>query len=166
MNIKNLSISLLFIVFLGTLNELSAQSSQAEDIKTISTKKTTKLAKKNVLLVDLRTPQEYAEKTYDVKNIINIPIDSLASNLYRIPKDQKVVLVCRTGNKSKKAFLVLKDHGYTKISHMEGGIVKWAADGFAVTTPKASACCKSNKEDCKKECKANNQASVKSCCKI
>jgi rhodanese-related sulfurtransferase len=166
MNIKNLSISLLFIVWLGSLNDLVAQSSQAEDIKTISTKKTQKLAKKNVVLVDLRTQEEFAEKTYNVKNIINIPIDSLASNLYLISKDQKVVLVCRTGNKSKKAFLLLKDNGYTKMFHMEGGIVKWAADGFAVTTPKAVACCKSNKEDCKKECKAGNQASVKSCCKI
>ena len=156
---------ILLIVFLFVSGQIWAQTAPTENVKTISTKKAQKLAKKNVLLVDLRTPAEFAEKTYDVKNIINIPIDSLASNLNLIPKDEKVVLVCRTGNKSKKAYAVLEKNGYTNMVHMDGGIVKWSADGYAVAAPKSNACCKSSGAECKKECKADNQAQAKSCCK-
>lgn len=131
---KIITNGILLIVFLFVSGQIWAQTAPIENVKTISTKKAQKLAKKNVLLVDLRTPAEFAEKTYDVKNIINIPIDSLAKNLNLIPKDEKVVLVCRTGNKSKKAYAVLEKNGYTNMVHMDGGIVKWSADGYAVKT--------------------------------
>lgn len=162
---KNKITGLLLIVFLLGSGKLWAQTAQTENIKTISTKKAQKLAKRNVLLVDLRTPAEYAEKTYDVKHIINIPIDSLATNLNLIPKDEKVVLVCRTGNKSKKAYAVLEKNGYTNMVHMDGGIVKWSADGYAVAAPKSNACCKSSGAECKKGRETNNQSQAKSCCK-
>ena len=144
---KNKITGLLLIVFFLGSGKLWAQTAQTEIIKTISTKKAQKLAKKNV------------------KHIINIPIDSLATNLNLIPKDEKVVLVCRTGNKSKKAYAVLEKNGYTNMVHMDGGIVKWSADGFAVATPKSTTCCKSSGAECKKECKTNNQSQAKSCCK-
>lgn len=162
---KNKTSGILLIIFLLVSGHILGQTTSIENIKTISTKKAQKLAKRNVLLVDLRTPAEYAEKTYDVKHIINIPIDSLATNLNLIPKDEKVVLVCRTGNKSKKAYAVLEKNGYTNMVHMDGGIVKWSADGFAVATPKSTTCCKSSGAECKKECKTNNQSQAKSCCK-
>lgn len=134
MNIKIKITGLILFVFVFATSEVRAQTGSTENVKTVSTQKARKLAKKNVLMVDLRTPAEFAEKRYDVKNIINIPIDSLSGHLDLIPRDKKVVLVCRTGNKSKKAYALLEKNGYTNMVHMDGGIVKWTADGYAIKT--------------------------------
>ena len=98
--------------------------------RTISVEQAQRLAKR-VLLIDLRTPQEFSEKTFGVKNSINIPIEDFESQLSRIPKDQSIVLACRTGNKSKKAYAILEKNGYANMFHVDGGFVAWSEAGLA-----------------------------------
>lgn len=67
----------------------------------------------NALLVDIRTPQEYAEGT--AEGAINIPLGELSTRLSEIPKDKKVVVFCRSGNRSTQAKTILDRNGYPTV---------------------------------------------------
>jgi len=57
-----------------------------------------------------------------------IPVGSLESRLGEIAaqKDREIVVHCRSGARSQKAALVLKNAGFTNVSNLTGGILAWA----------------------------------------
>jgi phage shock protein E len=81
------------------------------------------------LLVDVRTPEEYASG--HIAGSVNIPLQELQSRMSEIPSNQAVVLYCRSGNRSGQAATLLRDAGYTQIYDL-GGIIDWAAAGLPV----------------------------------
>lgn len=79
------------------------------------------------LLIDVRTPQEFAEG--HIPGAVNIPVDALASRLAEVPQGQPVVVYCRSGNRSATASQILAGAGYTSIYDM-GAIFDWQAAGL------------------------------------
>ena len=75
-------------------------------------------------VIDVREPHEYA--------IVNmgaplIPLGSLPQRLNELPgKDAEIIVHCKTGGRSQKASLALKEAGYTNVSNLAGGITAWA----------------------------------------
>lgn len=84
----------------------------------------------NLFLLDVRTPQEYAEG--HVPGAVNVPHDQLASRLAEVPKDKDVVLYCRSGRRAGLAADVLSANGYQRLSHLEGDMNAWVEKGRAV----------------------------------
>jgi len=85
-----------------------------------------KLDKDNsLILVDIRTPNEYAEKR--IPKSVLIPLDTIDENITDRIKDKNsnIILHCRTGRRSKIAGEKLDKLGYTNVSHIEGGIEAW-----------------------------------------
>ena len=74
----------------------------------------------NVTLLDVRTIPEY--KAGHLKDAILIPLDKLPENLSQLPKDKKILVYCRSGNRSVSASRILKSHGYTPVNIKEGMI--------------------------------------------
>ena len=68
----------------------------------------------NTLIVDVRTPQEY--QASNIEGSINIEWQNISdvSNLVKTKKD-KIILYCRSGNRSGKALKILKENGYTNV---------------------------------------------------
>ncbi len=85
------------------------------------------LTQKGVLLIDVREPDEVAEVAYRVKNYRNVPLSQLANRLQDIPRDQQVILACRSGNRSRRAYDMLVAQGYQNLANMEGGMLAWEA---------------------------------------
>lgn len=79
---------------------------------------------KTILLVDVRTPEEHAEKR--IPDSILIPdyeIEKSASKL--LPDKEAVIyLYCRSGRRSKAAANQLIDMGYAQVFDI-GGIIDW-----------------------------------------
>lgn len=75
--------------------------------ETFTTNEVSEMIKGDVLLVDVRNADEIAEQSYDVKNSINIPLDSIEAKMNLIPKDKQVILVCQGGKRSKEAYDIL-----------------------------------------------------------
>ncbi len=67
------------------------------------------------VLVDVRTPAEFAEGT--VAGAINIPVDQIESSLTSLPNDREIVVFCRSGNRSSRAKSILNKHGYNNITN-------------------------------------------------
>lgn len=81
------------------------------------------------LLIDVRTPGEFAAGY--IPGAINIPLDQISQRLSEIPKDEPVVLYCQSGNRSNQATKLLKGEGYTEIYDL-GGISQWQSAGMPV----------------------------------
>lgn len=93
---------------------------------------TTTLSKVNegALLVDVREKNEADELSYDVPNILHIPLSAFEDRYTEVPKDREVILVCRSGGRSLKATYFLMNHGWTNVMNMQHGMIRWAKKGF------------------------------------
>ena len=86
-----------------------------------------------VVLVDTREPHEYAEAHLD--GGILLPPAEVAERIDEIAPDpsQRVILYCRTGNRSARAAYQLQEQlGYENVANVAGGIVLWQEHGLPV----------------------------------
>ena len=80
-------------------------------------------AREGAVLLDVRTPEEYAEG--HIPGSVNVPlqqIDGITSAL--ADKDKTVFVYCRSGARSSQAVAFMKQMGYTEV-HNIGGILDY-----------------------------------------
>ncbi|NOR56345.1 MAG: rhodanese-like domain-containing protein [Sulfurovum sp.] len=80
----------------------------------------------NVTLLDVRTVGEY--KAGHLRDATLIPVDALAANLgmLKADKNKKILVYCRTGNRSIAASRILEKNGFTPLN-VKGGIIQLMA---------------------------------------
>ncbi len=91
-------------------------------------------AKENFFLLDVREPHEVPIASLGA---LLIPVGSLESRVAEIPvtKDTEIVVHCRSGARSQKAALILKNAGFTNVENLAGGLLDWA-DKIDTSMPK------------------------------
>lgn len=104
--------------------KLFKQTRNSADIKEITSDSLRKLIKENpnIQIVDIRSPQEYQENR--IRGAINIPLYDLKQNASKLLQDKNkiIILYCQYGERSKKAYKVLEEMGYTNIYSLKGGL--------------------------------------------
>lgn len=119
-------------------------------VKEICPTTTQKRIKEGALLVDVREKDEVEALAYDVPNSINIPLSEFENRYHEIPKEQPVVMACKSGGRSLRAAGFLVNHGYEHVVNMQHGIIRWAQKGFPTKGDTASVlgesgdCCSSS----------------------
>ena len=81
------------------------------------------LNKKDVQLIDVRTPGEY--RSNHIKKFKNIPLHELSNKVNHLTKEKEVVVICQSGMRSKKATKMLKKLGFEKVTNVKGGMSAW-----------------------------------------
>jgi rhodanese-related sulfurtransferase len=83
-------------------------------------------------VVDVREPYEYAMG--HLPGAVNIPLGRFAAEVGRLPRDQKLVLVCASGNRSAQAAEYVVGHEFAKdkVGNLEGGTYGWMSAGLEV----------------------------------
>ena len=74
----------------------------------------------NVYIIDVRSEDEFV--TGHIENAVNISLVNIDN--IDINKDERLIVYCQSGRRSKEAALKLKDLGYENVSDM-GGINNW-----------------------------------------
>jgi phage shock protein E len=79
---------------------------------------------KNVLLIDVRTPEEF--HSVRISNSISVPLNNIKDNIAKVApnKDTEIIVHCQSGARASTACNELVKMGYTNISNM-GGIMSW-----------------------------------------
>lgn len=79
------------------------------------------------LLLDVRTEEEYAQG--HIPNAVNVPNETITDKeIPELPdKEQKILVYCRSGNRSRQAAEKLVKLGYTNIVEI-GGINSWQGE--------------------------------------
>ena len=74
----------------------------------------------NVTLLDVRTHQEF--KSGHLRDATLIPLGKLKENLNKLApyKNKKIIVYCRSGNRSVAASRILEEHGFTPLNVKEG----------------------------------------------
>ena len=80
--------------------------------------------------VDVREQEEW--DALNIPNTTLIPLGQLANRLSEIPKDKTIVVVCRSGNRSKNGRDILIAAGFANVTSMAGGINEWRSQGYPV----------------------------------
>ena len=115
---------------------LSGKNGDVEGIPQISVKELKARVDKGDIpfILDVRDPHEYQIVNLGVPQI---PLGSLEQRLSEIPvpKDAEIITHCKSGARSQKAAVLLKQHGYTNVKNLSGGILAWA-DQIDPTMPK------------------------------
>ncbi len=98
----------------------------APSLEKISLEKTLleKMGDDQRFLVDVRTPQEFAQGHID--GAVNIPIDELRERIDEVPKDRPVVAYCKVGIRGYLATRVLAQRGYD-VCNLSGGYTTWCS---------------------------------------
>src|SRR5436190_11440919 len=83
-------------------------------------------------LIDVREPHEWDEA--HLEGALHVPQGELLDRISEVAPDhaERVVLYCRTDNRSSRAADALRDVGYENVSVMRGGIVDWQEAGLPV----------------------------------
>ena len=85
---------------------------------------------KGVFFLDVRTQAEW--DSFHIPNTTLIPLDQLAARVNEVPQEREVVVVCRSGNRSKTGRDQLRQAGYDQVTSMSGGVNAWRAAGYTV----------------------------------
>ncbi len=84
----------------------------------------------NLTLLDVRSPEEY-KKDGKIAGAKLIPLGALPKNLDMLEKSKKVLVYCRSGNRSTSAARILENNGFIVIN-MSGGMMKWRSEKLPV----------------------------------
>ena len=88
-----------------------------------------------VMLIDVRTPDEYALGT--IPGAVNIPLDDMRRRLSEIPSDRELWLFCGVGLRGYLASNILKEHGFKKVRNLIGGLKTYKASTTKLPAPEA-----------------------------
>ncbi len=88
--------------------------------------------KENVILLDVRTPDEYAEG--HLPGSVLMPLQTLQQNVTQFTdKSKKMYVYCRSGSRSAHAVVLLQQLGFTNVENMKGGMLAWSAKVYPVS---------------------------------
>jgi rhodanese-related sulfurtransferase len=71
------------------------------------------IIKEGALLVDVRTPGEFAGG--HVKGSINIPLDKVSLQLSKFKNQKNIIVFCQSGGRSGQAKKILEQNGFTNV---------------------------------------------------
>ena len=84
------------------------------------------------LLVDTRSPDEQREQRGVIPGALCHPLSVVLWRLDVLPRDRRVILICRHGYSSSLAAAQLQELGFGDATDVEGGFEAWQAAGLPV----------------------------------
>lgn len=123
------------VLILGGTWWLTRPKGETEDAglaREVNTQDAAKLREEGAFMLDVREVSEWTAG--HIPEATLIPLGELANRLNEVPKDVKVVVVCRSGNRSAEGRDILLQAGFETVTSMAGGMNDWAAAGYPTVT--------------------------------
>jgi hydroxyacylglutathione hydrolase len=86
--------------------------------------------KTKVALIDVRRPEEFTGELGHIPGAELIVLDTLPQAIERLPQDQTIVFVCRSGARSAQASAFAREMGFDSVYNMKGGMLFWNELGY------------------------------------
>lgn len=114
-------IFLLMVIFSASCNTKSTENITRMDGSRLETILNDKTERGKYLVIDVREDYEY--KAGHVPYSINISVQEIESRISEISdwKEKNVIVICRSGRRSRTAAEILVKHGFKKIFDADGG---------------------------------------------
>jgi phage shock protein E len=89
-----------------------------------------KITEAGVVILDVRTPSEYAEGYIDGAHNIDFQSGNFENEIATLDKNATFAVYCRSGNRSGQAAKIMHDAGFHNVYNLEGGVIDWANEGM------------------------------------
>ncbi len=89
-------------------------------------------AEKDVIVLDVRTPQEYSTGHIEGAVNINIADDAFEEKISQLDKGKSYLLHCAAGlpiGRSRRAETLMTKLGFKQLYHLDGGFIAWQQSG-------------------------------------
>jgi len=132
------------LIFASQLQDRPSGPESPAGFETVTVEEAKKMIEKEeVFVLDVRTPDEFNES--HIKGATLIPVTNsggsnmspdqlLGARINEVPKNQKILVYCRTGYRSTSASQMLVAAGYSDVYNMQGGITAWTGAGYPVVS--------------------------------
>ena len=81
------------------------------------------------VLLDVRTPEEFAAGHLDGAMNLNFFDGDFKQKLAELDREKPVYVYCKSGNRSGKSAVILKEMCFKTIKDLDGGIMAWTGSG-------------------------------------
>ncbi len=113
------------VLFAGTLRAAPPDRVTPAELKTMLDNN------EPVVLIDVRSPEEFAAG--HIPGSVSIPVDTI-EGVASLPTGRRIILYCKAGKRTQRAFEILSGKGFTGLSVLDGGLDAWKASGGKVDT--------------------------------
>ena len=125
----NRVVKLLVVLAIGMVIGVSAGFA-ASGYKNVMSPEARKLVeqKKNLFLLDVRSPQEFAQAK--MRGSVLIPINEIERRVNEVPKGRPILVLCAVGSRSNLVAGFLVNKGYGEVYNLTDGLVGWYRNGY------------------------------------
>lgn len=90
------------------------------------------IKEQDAIVLDVRNGGEIASGK--VPHALNIPLGTLEARLFELEpyRNKPIIVNCQLGGRSLSACQILKNHGFTDIYNLKGGIAAWLQSNLPV----------------------------------
>lgn len=86
---------------------------------------TQKMKEKNVVILDVRTPDEFRAGYIKGATLLNVNSAEFDSAIQKLDKSKTYLVYCRSGARSMRAATKMKAAGFEKLYNLEAGFMGW-----------------------------------------
>ena len=117
------------IAILSLILVFSCELLSSPETNIISESDFIELKDSEYILIDVRTQDEF--DSGHINSAINLDFysNTFKNDILSLPKNETIVLYCRTNNRSGKTATILQENGYRHILVIKGGITEWVKNG-------------------------------------
>lgn len=90
------------------------------------------MAQPNTVLIDVRTPAEFAAGHISGASNIDVESADFASQIASLDKTKTYALYCHSGRRSGIAMQLMQQAGFTNVYDLSGGIENWQSQGMSL----------------------------------
>jgi len=131
--IQKIMLALALLAIVGFLPSLIGRLRRGPmmDVETLKAKLDTG---EDILLLDVRTSDDYVGEQGHVKGSVLIPLEELEKRLSEIEnfQEKNVMTICRTDRRSAKAAQILTKHGFADVHVISKGMTAWHEAGYSI----------------------------------
>jgi rhodanese-related sulfurtransferase len=115
------------------LTGCSSGSESAMNLDSVASE--AKTQEPGVVILDVRTKEEFEEG--HIANAININVesDTFLSEIAKLDKSKTYAVYCRSGRRSADAVAKMSNEEFISLANLNGGVIDWANAGLPLVTP-------------------------------
>lgn len=114
----------LTLIFIGFT---SCQDQKEENVQTLSVQEAKLIFAEapDVFILDVRTPEEFAEGHIVGSRNINFYDQDFDEKVAQLDRKQPIYLICESGMRSWKTGVILSEMGFAELYNIDGGFLEW-----------------------------------------
>lgn len=89
-----------------------------------------RLAEDGVSVIDVRTPEEFADGHIDGATLIDFYDETFSDDIATLDPAGEYLVYCRSGNRSGQAVAIMQSLGIERIYDLDGGVIAYGAEGL------------------------------------